>query len=120
MRSFSDIVIVAEPSQAERTAMAASTVKKEMRMRLKVFRGAKAWIGAMALTRRRMVSRLSGRKMLGLLRFVKSRVFEGGVGWTSGGSEERSRVRLDFRDAADEARERGDSMLAVLRILCRA
>ena len=40
-----------------------------------------------------------------LLRFVKSRVLDGGVGWVSGGRLERSKVSLDFLEADDDDRE---------------
>ena len=42
-------------------------------------------------------------KMVGSLRLVTRSVFEGGVGWTSGGRSERSRER----PLREEARDRG-------------
>jgi hypothetical protein len=53
-----------------------------------------------------MVWRFSGRKTSMLLRLVKRRVLDGGVGWESGGSFERSRVRPgDLRLEAEDDRE---------------
>lgn len=80
--------------------------------------GAQEWMAADWLTRSRMVSRLSGRKMSSWTRFVNSNVFVG-TGADDVVDElvfcrpERSRVRLDERldrseevvDAADEASE---------------
>lgn len=62
-------------------------------MRRKDLRGAKEWIGAEALMRSLMVWRLSGRKISGSWRLVIRRVFDGGVGWMSGGRVERSMER---------------------------
>ena len=52
-----------------------------------------------------MEARDSGVKMSALLRLVKRRVLEGGVGCVSGGRLERSRVRLDFLEADEEDRD---------------
>lgn len=70
------------------------------------FKGAKAWILPIAAMRSRMEDRDSGVKVSELLRLVKRRVFEGGVGVEIGGREERSRVRpADLRELAEEERE---------------
>lgn len=60
-------------------------------MRRKDLRGAHEWMGAVLLMRSLTVCRLSGRKTARSLRFVMSRVLDGGVGSASGGSVERSR-----------------------------
>uniref|UniRef100_A0A1Y1LIK7 Uncharacterized protein n=1 Tax=Photinus pyralis TaxID=7054 RepID=A0A1Y1LIK7_PHOPY len=86
--------------------MEESMSKKEMTMRRNDFRGAKAWIGAILATSPRIRSKLSGRKMSVLLRPVKRRVFDGGVGCVKGGKLERSRVRPDLREADEDDRER--------------
>ena len=52
-----------------------------------------------------MVARLSGVNICVLFRFVKRRVLDGGVGWERGGRWERSRVRLDLREAEEEERD---------------
>lgn len=53
-----------------------------------------------------MVCKFSGRKTSVLLRLVKRRVLEGGVGCERGGSFERSRVRPgDLRLEEEEDRE---------------
>lgn len=70
--------------------------------------------------RSRMVCKFSGRKTSVLLRLVKRRVLEGGVGCERGGSFERSRVRPgDLRLEAEEDREdrvvlSEESMMTVL------
>jgi hypothetical protein len=75
-------------------------------MRRKDLRGAKAWIGAECVIRSRMVCKFSGRKTSVLLRLVKRRVLEGGVGCERGGNFERSRVRPgDLRLEEEEDRE---------------
>jgi hypothetical protein len=78
-------------------------------MRRNDFSGAKAWTGAISSTRVRIVCKLSGRKMSRLFRPVMRRVFDGGVGWETGGRLERSRVRPSLFDdeleAEDEERE---------------
>lgn len=40
-----------------------------------------------------------------LLRPVKRRVFDGGVGWVKGGKFDKSRVRPDLREAPEDDRE---------------
>lgn len=64
-------------------------------------------------TRSRIVCRLSGRKTSVEIRFVKMRVLDGGVGCTSGGRLERSRVRddRDFLEEAVEDREGGSGLV---------
>ena len=84
-------------------------------MRRNDLSGAKAWMGAVLVMRSRMLCRLSGRKTSGLVRFVNSRVLDGGVGWTSGGRLDRSSVRLALREADDEDRDgRGVGSMASL------
>lgn len=73
-------------------------------IRRKDLRGAKAWIGAECVIKSRMVCKFSGRKTSVLLRLVKRRVLEGGVGCWSGGSLERSSVS-DRLDEPDDRRE---------------
>jgi len=61
-----------------------------------------------------MVIRLAGWNMLGSLRPVMMRVFEGGDGWMSGGRLERSRLScgdLDpLFDVLDDRDSDGDGM----------
>jgi hypothetical protein len=44
-------------------------------------------------------------KTLMLLRLVKRRVFDGGVGCVRGGMLDKSRLRLDLREAEEEERD---------------
>lgn len=75
-------------------------------MRRKDLRGAQVWMGAVLLINSLMVCRLSGWKMERSCRLVMRRVLEGGVGWSSGGMLERSRLRLgDFLEDLLEARD---------------
>ena len=62
-------------------------------MRRKDLRGEKECRGAEALIRSRIWTREGAEKIVGSWRFVMRRVFDGGEGTISGGSEERSRVR---------------------------
>lgn len=72
-------------------------------MRRNDLRGAQEWMVADWLTRSRIVSRLSGRKISGWTRLVNNRVFVGsGAGVApdallAGGRLERSRVRFEER-----------------------
>jgi hypothetical protein len=90
-------------------------------MRRKELRGAKAWIGAECVIRSRMVCKFSGRKTSVLLRLVKRRVLEGGVGCERGGSFERSRVRPGDR-RLEEEEDREDrvvlSEVSMVRMVC--
>lgn len=62
-----------------------------------------------------MTSRFLGLKISRLFRLVKSKVLEGGVGFSSGGRLERSRVRFALlREALEEDRE----VLGEVSILC--
>ena len=62
-------------------------------MRRKDLRGEKECRGAEALIRSRIWMREGAEKIVGSWRLVMRRVFDGGEGTISGGSEERSRVR---------------------------
>lgn len=54
-----------------------------------------------------------------LLRPVKSRVLEGGVGWTSAGRLERSRERLNLLEAEEEDLDgRGVKSILMSRCVC--
>lgn len=71
-------------------------------MRLKDFRGAQEYMGAVELMRSRIVCKLSGRKISGFWRLVKMSVLEGGVGWVNGGMLLRSSDRVDLRLRKEE------------------
>lgn len=62
-------------------------------MRRKDLSGAKEWRGAVELMSSRIVCRFGALKISRSRRLVMRRVFEGGVGWTRAGREERSRDR---------------------------
>jgi len=101
--------------------MASSSLKKEIRIRRKDLSGAKACICAVSDIDSRMEDRDSGVKMSMLLRLVKRRVLEGGVGCVSGGRLERSRVRLDFLEADEDDRDaRGvvSSLGSIMSYVC--
>lgn len=63
-------------------------------------------MGAEEFMRSLMVCRLSGRKTSASWRLVMMRVFEGGVGWLSGGRLERS---IDILTREDREVGRDDS-----------
>ena len=71
-------------------------------MRRKDLRGEKECSGAEALIRSRIWTRDGAEKIVGSWRLVMRRVFDGGEGIISGGSEERSSVR-----GVDEGGEEG-------------
>lgn len=103
--------------------MASSSEKKEITMRAKDFRGAKECIGAVFVTRLRIVSRLSGRKMSRSRRLVKSRVLVGVTGCVRGGRFDRSRLRLDLRETLEdiEVRVGSDGLISfcdMMPIVC--
>ena len=75
--------------------MADSSSRKDTTMRRKDFKGAQEWTKADCSISDRTVWRLSGRKISGSWRFVNRRVFDGGVGWVSGGIVLRSRDILE-------------------------
>lgn len=78
-------------------------------MRRKDLSGANECMGATLSMRSRISCRFSGRKMSMLLRLVKRRVLDGGVGWINGGRSERSRLRLALlrEEVEDDLEGRG-------------
>jgi len=85
--------------------------------------GAQEWMGAEASMRSLIVCRLSARNISASCRFVMRRVFEGGVGWTSGGIVLRS-IDIGLRDSLDAGRDAGgelseDILWGCVVLLCR-
>lgn len=90
-----------------------SVSKKETMMRRKDLSGANEWIGATFSMRPRISCKFSGKKMSVLLRLVKRRVLDGGVGWINGGRSERSRLRLALlrEEVEDDLERRGEGSI---------